>query len=154
MEKIKNPTFFFTKTEKIHPGFIRIFMDYWLHFIIFLWNSPFHLFHFKKIEPFSSLIFINHNHHHHHVMDYSLIMPLQLFLFSQPYWLWNYFDCSLIFSHPFWKKLSNFSPLPHQSLFAPVCTLCCKMVCSLCKTTVPKPSSQISTNHRISIYQQ
>lgn len=96
---------------------------------------PLEFFHFQysiffllqKLDTFPT-------HHHHHVMIILcliMIRPLQLCLFLQPYWVWN-FDWSLIVSHPFWKKASNFSPLPHQSLFAPVCTLCYKMVCSLC----------------------
>jgi len=144
---MENPNFFVYKEDS--SRFIRIFMDYWLHFIILLWNSPFHLFHFKKIGPFSPLIFIKHNHHlHHHLMDYcSLIRPLPLCQFLQPYWVWN-FDCSLIVSHPFWKKkASNFSHLPHQSLSAPACTLCYKMVCYLCITTIT------NLNHKISINQ-
>lgn len=102
---------------------------------------PLEFFHFQysiffllqKLDTFPT-------HHHHHVMIILcliMIRPLQLCLFLQPYWVWN-FDWSLIVSHPFWKKASNFSPLPHQSLFAPVCTLCYKMVCSLCIATIPK----------------
>lgn len=128
----KTQLFFLYKGSelKIHPGLSEsswIIDDFTSSFGTF--SIPiFHLFFLQKLGTFPT---------HHHVMDYSLIRPLQLCLFLQPYWVWN-FDWSLIVSHPFWKKASNFSPLTHQSLFVPVCTLCYKMVCSLCIATIPK----------------